>query len=99
MGSRIEVESIQKTSKTVKPLLNNSLQIIQNKKSIIALFVLLSLCYCIDCSGRMPGGTTEVTNEKDRNAIASKALEQLEKSSNNGPMARKIVRITKVERA
>ena len=64
-------------------------------KSIIALFVLLSLCYCIDCSGMKPGGKTEVTNEKDRNAIASKALEQLEKSSNNGPMARKIVKVRK----
>ena len=42
-----------------------------------------------------PGGKTEVTNEKDRNAIASNALEQLEKSSNNGPMARKIVKVRK----
>merc|ERR1712198_245731 len=44
----------------------------------------------------MTGGVTEVTNEKTRNSYASKALEQLEKLSNN-VNARKIVKITKVE--
>merc|ERR1719430_100949 len=65
-------------------------------ESILAVFVFLSLSYGINGSETMTGGVTEVTNEKDRDSYASKALEQLEKLSNN-VNARKIVKITKVE--
>ena len=58
----------------------------------IAIFVLCSLSYGINGSGMMTGGFTEVTNEKDRNSYASKALEQLEKLSDN-VYARKIVKV------
>merc|ERR1719430_539938 len=65
-------------------------------ESILAVFVFLSLSYGINGSETMTGGVTEVTNEKDRDSYASKALEQLEKLSNN-VNARKIIKITKVE--
>ena len=61
-------------------------------KKIIFISVLISLVYFIDGTG-MVGGVSQVTNDKDRNEYATKALQQLEKSSNN-LHARKVIKVS-----
>ena len=53
-----------------------------------------SLSYYVDGSGTVTGGVSEVENKKDRSYYASKALQELEKSSDNSN-ARKIVEVIK----
>ena len=57
------------------------------------IFSLYSLSYYVDGSGTFTGGVSEVKNEKDRSYYASKALQELEKSSDNSN-ARKIVEVS-----
>ena len=53
-----------------------------------------SLFTCFtDCSETFTGGVSKVKNETDRNLYASKALQELEKSSNN-VYARRIVEVS-----
>ena len=56
-------------------------------------FALYSSSYCVDGSGTVTGGVSEVENKKDRSYYASKALQELEKSSDNSN-ARKIVEVS-----
>ena len=59
----------------------------------IMIFVLSSLSYNVDGSGTFTGGVSEVKNEKDQKYYASKALQELEKLSDNSN-ARKIVEVS-----
>lgn len=60
-------------------------------KKVISVSVLFSLA-CLTCGVGLPGGVSVVTNKKERNEYATKALQQLEKSSNN-VNARKIIKV------
>ena len=56
-------------------------------------FCLYSLSYYVNGSRTVTGGVSEVGNEKDRSYYASKALQELEKLSDNSN-ARKIVEVS-----